>query len=372
MLIRNAVVFTGQTFAPGLRVRIVDGRIAETGDALTPAPGEETLDLGGDFLLPGLVDVHIHGIAGHDAMRGKDDVLAMGRTLRTYGVAAFCPTTMSASDADTAAALAGIRAAQRETGPDGARILGAHMEAPYLSDRHPGAQDGRFFRDPDPAHLLALTGGRPETVRVITLAPERAGSEAFIREAVRLGIRVSVGHTDADAETLHRAGDAGATRLTHTFNAHPPLHHRAPGSVGAALADERFYCELIPDGVHLHRDTVRLIALCKREKAVAITDAMEAAGMPDGVYSLGGQRVTVEGGAARLAGGSLAGSVLTLERALENLIRRFGIDPALACAMVTSSPADSVGEEAFGRIRPGTPVPLTRWTQDWRFAGCIG
>ena len=364
MLIRNAAVFTGAAFAPGLCVRLRDGRVAETGPDLAPRPGEDVLDLGGDRLLPGLTDVHIHGLMGHDAMRGEADVRAMSRDLRRLGVAAFCPATMSASDADTRTALAGIRAAAERPEPEGAIVLGAHLEAPYLSEAHPGAQDPRFFRDPDWAHFLSLCGGHPEAVRIVTLAPERPGSEAFIREAVRHGIRVSVGHSDADAETLHRAGDWGADRVTHTFNAAPPLRHRAPGLVGAALADDRFYCELIPDGVHLHPDTVRLISRCKGMRAAAITDAMEAAGLPDGTYSLGGQRVSVSGGAARLADGTLAGSVLTLPRALVNLTVRFGLDPATACAMVTRIPAESAGDTRCGRIAPGSPAPLLRWSAD--------
>ncbi|MBR4711334.1 MAG: N-acetylglucosamine-6-phosphate deacetylase [Clostridia bacterium] len=371
MLITNAAAFTGAGFHSGLRVRLADGVIAQTGEALTAAPGEDVLDLGGDYLLPGLVDAHIHGVMGHDAMRGEADVRAMSRSLRALGVAAFCPTTMSAPDAETAAALAGIRAVMLRPEPDGARVIGAHLEAPYLSAAHPGAQDARWLRDPDWAHFLALCGGDTAAVRTVTMAPERAGSEAFIRGAAARGIRVSVGHSDADAETLHRAGDWGATRVTHTFNAQTPLHHRAPGIPGAALTDDRFYCEMIADGIHLHPDTVRLIARCKGDRAVAVTDAMEAAGLPDGRYTLGGQAVTVSGGAARLADGTLAGSVLTLPEALENLIRRFGIDPARACAMVTRNPADSLGEPLLGRLVPGSPVPLTRWSPDWRFVSPV-
>lgn len=372
MLIVGGVVFTGEHLATGLSVRLREGAVAEVGEGLAPQPGEEVLDLAGDCLLPGLVDIHIHGAAGHDTMRGEADVRAMSRTLRQMGVAAFCPTTMSASDEDTAAALAGIRAVMERPEPEGARVLGAHMEAPYLSEKHSGAQRPRFLRDPDWDHFLTLCGGRPETVRTVTLAPERAGAEAFIREAAARGIRVSAGHTDASAELLHRAGDWGADRTTHTFNAQPPLHHRAPGAAGAALTDDRFFCELIADGIHLHPDTVRLIVRCKGTKAVAITDAMEAACLPEGVYTLGGYAVTVRDGSARLADGTLAGSLLTLRQALENLIRRFGIDPATACAMVTSAPAAAVGEERCGCMVPGSPAPLTRWTRDWRFAGCVG
>ena len=372
MLIINAGVFTGQCFREGLRVRIADGVITETGEVLTALPGEKTLDLAGDMLLPGFVDVHIHGCAGHDTMEGEEAIRAMSRALYRMGTAAFCPTTMSADEETTARTVAAIRRVMDNPEPEGARVLGAHMEAPFLSDRHAGAQRAEFFSDPDWEKLTRMTDGKPDTVRLITVAPERAGCEAFVRKARAAGIRVSAGHTDADAETLHRMADWGADHVTHLFNAQTPLRHRAPGVPGAALTDGRMYCEMICDGVHLHTDTVRLIALCKgAERAVAITDAMEAAGMPDGEYALGGQQVTVRGGEARLADGTLAGSVLTMPRALENLIHVFGQESAAACAMCTQTPAESIGEKLAGRILPGAPGLLTRWGRDWRMKGIV-
>ena len=372
MLIRNATVFTGREFRSGLQVRLTDGLVAETGAALKAFPEEETLDLAGDMLLPGFVDVHIHGCAGRDTMEGEDAVRAMSRALRKMGTAAFCPTTMSADAETTARALAGIRRVMEHPEPEGARVLGAHMEAPFLQESYAGAQKAEYFTDPDWEALTRMTDGKTETVRLITLAPERAGSDGFIRQAAAAGIHVSIGHTACDAEAVHYAADLGADHVTHLFNAQTPLHHRAPGVPGAALTDGRLYCEMICDGVHLHRDTVRLIALCKGAgRALAVTDAMEAAGMPDGNYTLGGQAVTVCGGEARLADGTLAGSVLTMPQALENLIRRFGIAPEEACAMCTSTPAESIGEGMCGRIVPGAPGILTRWSADWRWKGTI-
>jgi N-acetylglucosamine-6-phosphate deacetylase len=220
--------------------------------------------------------------------------------------------------------------------------------------------------------LKQLTGGDLAAVRLITVAPERNGSETFIRQAAAAGIHVSVGHTSATAEDTHRAADWGADHVTHTFNAQTPLHHRNPGVPGAALTDDRLYCEMICDGIHLHRDTVRLLARCKGpERAVAITDAMEAAGLPEGEYALGGQKVFVRNGEARLADGTLAGSVLTMPAALENLIHVFGIRPEDACAMCTCTPADSIGEKTAGRILPGAPAVLTRWSRDWRMTGVL-
>lgn len=372
MLIRNAAVYRGSGFYQGSDVRVRDGRILETGTGLEAEAGEAVTDLAGDFLVPGFVDVHIHAFRGQDTMQGEQAVRAMSRELRKLGVAAFCPTTMSASPGDTLRAIRGIRAVMDRPEEDGARVLGAHMEAPFLRESKAGAQRKEFFLDPSFETLKELTGGDLGAVRLITVAPEKPGSEPLIRQAVAAGIRVSVGHTAATAEETHLAADWGADHVTHTFNAQPPLHHRSPGVPGAALTDDRLRCEMICDGVHLHRDVVRLLAHCKGpERAVAITDAMEAAGLPDGEYALGGQKVFVRGNEARLADGTLAGSVLTMPRALENLIHLFGIRPEDACAMCTSAPADSVGEALLGRIAPGAPAVFTRWGSDWRMKGVL-
>ena len=371
MLIRNARLYIGNAFEDG-SVRLRDGRIAETGKDLRPEGREQETDLGGDTLLPGFVDVHIHAYGGRDTMEGEAAVRAMSRELRKLGVAAFCPTTMSAGVEETRKAVAGIRSVMDRPEREGARVLGAHMEAPFLQDDRAGAQRKEYFSDPSMETLEELTGGDLGAVRLITLAPERNGSREFIRRVAAAGIHVSIGHTAATAEQTHQAADWGADHVTHTFNAQTPLLHRAPGVPGAALTDDRLYCEMICDGIHLHRDTVRLLARCKGpERTVVITDAMEAAGLPEGEYALGGQKVYVRGGEARLADGTLAGSVLTMPRALENLIHRFGIRPEDACAMCTRTPADSIGEKRAGRIAEGAPAVLTRWSRDWRMTGVL-
>ena len=372
MLLRNGNVFDGEQFLEGMDVRLTERTVAETGYDLRASDGEEIIDLEGDYLLPGFVDVHIHAFKGQDTMNGEEAVRSMSRELFRLGVSGFCPTTMSAGEEETIKAVNGIRAVMERPEAEGAAVLGAHMEAPFLQEERAGAQRKEFFQDPDWDRFKQMTGGRPETVRLITIAPERDGSEAFIRKATDKGIHVSVGHTSADAETFHRAVRTGADHVTHTFNAQTPLTHREPGVPGAALTEDGVYCEMICDGIHLHHDIVRLIARCKgAEKAVAITDAMEAAGMPDGIYSLGGQQVIVKDGAARLADGTLAGSVMTMPKTLWNLIHLFGIDPTEACAMCTATPAASIGESRFGRITAGSPVPLTRWNRNWEFKGIV-
>lgn len=373
MLIQHAKAYLAGRFAPGTDVRIMDGLVAEVGCGLQALPGEESIDAAGQYLLPGFVDVHIHACQGHDTMRGEADVRAMSRALRAMGVAAFVPTTMSASIEGTREAVAAVRAVMEAPESQGAKVLGVHMEAPFLAESRCGAQLKEYFMDPSMEALEALTGGDVTAVRLITMAPERPGSEKFIRQAAERGITVSIGHTDAVAAQVHAAADWGASHVTHTFNAQTPLHHREPGVPGAALVDDRLYCEMICDGVHLHPDIIRLIARVKgAARAVMITDAMEAAGMPDGQYDLGGQAVFVHGAEARLASGTLAGSVLTMPVALRNMIRRFGIAPEDAARMCTLTPAESIGEEWAGRIAVGSPAPLTLWDAAWEGMRVVG
>ena len=365
MLIQHANAYCAGSFVQDVDVRVKDGAVEDVG-RLTALPGEETVDAAGKYLLPGFVDVHIHAFQGHDTMFGEDAVRQMSSGLAKLGVAAFLPTTMSASIEDTRKAVAGIRAVMEHPVAGGSRVLGAHMEAPFLAESKCGAQLKEYFLDPSMDALEQMADGHVDTVRIITMAPERSGAEAFIRAASSQGVTVSLGHTAATCEQAHQAADWGATHVTHTFNAQPPLHHREPGVPGAALTDDRLYAEMICDGIHLHPDVIRLIVRVKgADKAVMITDAMEAAGMPDGKYALGGQDVYVKNGAARLENGVLAGSILTMPVALHNMIHRFGIAPEQAVRMCTLTPAESIGEKLAGRILPGSPAPLTLWNAAW-------
>ncbi len=367
MLIINASVPMGEEFVSNMRVRLEKGCIAAIGAELVPHADESVLDLGGDYLLPGFVDVHIHAYQGRDTMQGEEAVRAMSRGLYEQGVSAFLPTTMSASIEDTRAAMDGVCAVMASPENRGAKALGAHMEAPFLNPKKAGAQKAACLRHPDWADFLYMAED-VSAVKIITIAPELPGAEEFIRRATDAGVNVSLGHSAATAEEANHAADLGANHVTHTFNAQPPLHHREPGLTGAALTDDRLYAEFIADGVHLHGDIIRLLVRAKGpHKAVAVTDAMEAAGMPEGEYSLGGQAVTVKDGQARLANGTLAGSVLTMKQAMHNLIHLFGIAPIDAVRMCTAAPAESIGEDIAGHMAIGSPVPLTRWSRDWQF-----
>ncbi len=369
MLIHGGTAFIGGTFTRA-DVRISGGRIAETG-ALSPMPGEETRDASGLFVLPGFVDIHIHGFGGYDCMRGEDDVRAMSRELIETGVAAFVPTTMSAGEDETRAALLGIQAVCDRPEACGARVLGAHMEAPFLSPKHIGAQRGECLQLPSVAAYMRMTAG-VNCVRMMTLAPELPGALELIKELKRRGVVTCAAHSDATAEDVHAAADAGLTQITHIFNAQTPLHHRAPGVPGAGLADERITVQMIADCIHLHPDVLRIAALCKGATGVAlISDSMEAAGLPDGQYALGGQAVFVSGGAARLAGGVLAGSTLKMHEAVRNMITRAGIAPEIVIPMATSTPARSIGAVGYGEIAPGYAGVVVMMDAGWNFVGAL-
>ncbi len=366
MLIENGRVFVDGAFRE-VSVRVENGRVADVGQ-LSPHGNETVRDASGCYVLPGFVDIHIHAYQGADCMHGEKAVRSMSRGLKKTGVAAFVPTTMSATKEETHAALCGIQAVHDAQETDGAYVLGAHMEAPFLNVEYKGAQRGECLLMPNLQDYEEMTKGI-SCVKLITLAPELPGALELIPELVRRGVAVCCGHTAAKAEEVHAAADVGLSQITHLFNAQTPLQHRSPGVVGAGLSDDRILCQVIADGIHLHPDTLRISALCKGASGIAlISDSMEAAGMPDGLYELGGQRVVVRDGAARLENGVLAGSTLVLHRAVKNMITLAGIAPEVVIPMATSTPADSIHESRFGRIFPGACGTLVLMDEQFNLA----
>ena len=338
------------------------GRIAEVGPSRTAPARADDLDATGQWVLPGFVDVHVHGGGGADFMHGTTEaVRQITRTHAQFGTTGLLATTLTAARGVTDRAIRAAREVQ-ETGPGAgeARVLGVHLEGPYLCPARRGAQPEAFVRLPDVdemAHWITL-GGR--AIKKITLAPEMAGAEAVIKEAVAAGMTVSVGHTDADAEQIEQAIDWGATGATHVFNAMRGLSHREPGAAGACLARREIVCEVIADGVHLHPLVVRLILAAKGpEGAVLVTDAIEGASMPDGVYHLGGQAVTVQNGTAAFADGTLAGSVLTMNRAFANVLAFAEISVTHAARLSSANAARQLGlAGTLGEIAVGQAADL--------------
>ena len=339
-----------------------DGAIAEVGTRRTSSAHSGDIDARGFLVLPGFVDVHVHGGGGADFMHGTiEAVRQVARTHARFGTTSLLATTLTASRNDTDKAIEAARAVM-EAGPgEGeARVLGIHLEGPYICAAKRGAQPEKFVRPPDAeelAHWIALSG---ENIRKITLAPEIAGAEDVIKLAHSKHITASLGHTNATAAEAERAIGWGATSATHVFNAMRGLHHREPGLVGLALTRPEIVCEIIADGIHLDPLIVRLIVAAKGlSGAVLITDAIEGAAMPDGAYTLGGQAVFVQNGTAAFADGTLAGSVLTMNRAFSN-VRRFAEVTLPEAALLSSGNAlRQMGLSGqFGAVAPGKIADL--------------
>ncbi len=269
-----------------------------------------------------------------------------------HGVTAFLATTMTDTPAATLAAVHAVATAPH-TYADGATLLGIHLEGPFLRPRFPGAQRADAIRPPDVEEFLALVEAGP--VRMITLAPEVPGAPAVIAAAAARGIAPVLGHTAASYEQCQAAVEWGVRQATHTYNAMTGLHHRQPGTLGAVLSDDRLYAQLIADNIHVHPAAMAILARCKGvARTVLITDAMRAAGLPPGDYELGGQPVAVRDGQCRLADGTLAGSILTLERGLANFAAAARLSLAQAWPASSRTPAASIGLAGeLGSIRPG-------------------
>jgi N-acetylglucosamine-6-phosphate deacetylase len=301
-------------------------------------------------VLPGFIDVHVHGGAGHDTMDGEDGVLGLARFHARKGTTALCPTTVTSEVSSLERALGGVaRAAARPPEGVSARVLGAHLEGPFISEARLGAQP-RHARRPDRALLERLLAAGP--VSLVTLAPELEGALELVAHLRERDIRASLGHSDAGLEAARAAYASGARGATHLFNAMSGVHHRSPGLAVAALETEGAFLELILDGHHVHPALLDLTLRAARGRVVLVTDAIRAAGLGDGETDLGGQRVTVREGRATLASGTLAGSVLTLDRALANAVTA-GLALERAAELLSRNPADYLGRPDLGRFAPG-------------------
>ena len=304
----------------------------------------------GAILTPGFVDIHGHGGGGFSYESDESDIRAARALHLAHGTTRAVLSLVSGSLEHLTAQAARI-AAMTHTD---AGILGTHLEGPFLDPGHRGAHDPAVLREATPDAVAALLAAGAGTIRQVTLAPELPGAAEAIRTFVDAGVAVAVGHTDADAEATRAAFEAGATILTHAFNAMPPLHHRAPGPVGAATADPRVTPEVIADGVHVDPELIRILFAAAPGRIALITDAMAAAGARDGRYTLGELEVDVVDGVARVAGTStIAGSTLTQDAALRVALEA-GIDLPSAVDALTRAPAAAIGvDDRLGILREG-------------------
>lgn len=331
-------------FADGVVLR------AGTGDEWRALPAGDAIDAAGAYLTPGFVDIHGHGGGGGTYDHGLDAIAAARAVHLARGTTRAVLSLVTASIDDLAAQVGMIA----DLSERDATILGTHLEGPFLDPGHKGAHTESLLRAPDEAAVARLVEAGRGTVRQVTLAPELPGGLAATAQFVAAGVAVAVGHTNATEAEASAAFDAGATLLTHAFNAMPGIHHRAPGPVVAAMRDERVTLELIADGIHVHPDVIALAFAGAPGRIALITDAMGAAGEPDGAYELGGLAVTVTDGVARLdEGGAIAGSTATQDAALR-LVVAGGLPLADAVAALTSVPARAIGLAGrYGSLRPG-------------------
>ncbi len=310
----------------------------------------DAVDGGGGCLAPGFIDSPGHGGGGSTYDDGADAITTARALHRTHGTTRAVVSLVTAS-IDDLARRAGVVADLAETDPT---ILGSHLEGPFLDSGHKGAHTGSLLRAPDAASVDRLLEAGRGTIRQVTIAPELDGAHDAIRRFVDAGVAVAIGHTDADADAARRAFDAGATIVTHAFNAMRGIHHRAPGPVVAALRDDRVALELIPDGAHVDLSLVAVAFDAAPGRIALVTDAMAAAGASDGHYELGGLEVEVTDGVARLAdGGAIAGSTLTQDEALRNVVAA-GVDLGAALTALSAAPARAIGRRDLGRLGIGS------------------
>lgn len=323
----------------------------------SPMPGDcDVLDASGLYVIPGLVDVHIHGSVGHDFSDGDPDgLLKIAAYLKSHGVTSFCPTSMTLPTEKLERSFQSIFALPQNG--EHASVAGIHMEGPFISPAKKGAQNGEYIVSPDIARFQELNEASGGMIRLVTIAPELPGSLDFIK-ALHDTVSISLGHTESDYDTTLEAFKAGANHATHLFNAMPPLLHRNPGVIGAAFDSPHVMVELICDGVHLAPAVIRMaFQLFGEDRVVLISDALRAAGMEDGTYELGGQQIFKKGNWATLKDGTLAGSVTNLFDCMKKAVS-LGIPLKSAVKAASVNPARSIRAEQIGGIAPGKRADL--------------
>ncbi len=342
----KGTILTPNGFLTGTLSLDDGGRVAHiSGTAIESARVREFMQ---PLILPGFIDLHVHGGGGRDIMEGGDALVHVARQHATRGTTALLATTMTAPVADLETAFTGVRELCERRIPRIARVLGVHLEGPYINSGKLGAQPD-FARPVAAQEIARLNAIAP--IRLITLAPEVDGHLGVIASLIASGYRVQLGHTLGSYEQGVAALAQGARGFTHLFNAMTGLHHREPGMAGAALAHAQ-YAEIIPDLLHVHPGALR-VALRAIPYLYCVTDSTSAAGMPDGDYSLGRHKVTKCLGGVRLPDGTLAGSALTMDQALRNLVDTLGLDLADASRRVSTFAADYLGLADRGRLTAG-------------------
>ena len=364
LIIINGTIITPFQLINGKAIIVEKGKILEIKNEeeinKLMLNGTEVIEAKNKFVVPGYINIHVHGGGGSDVMDGNYEAInQIAITHSRFGTTAFLPTTMTMSKDKIIRSLRSICEAVKK-GTAGAEILGIHMEGPYINPEKKGAQKEEEIKKISIEEFLEFNQASGNLIRLVTIAPEMPGAIGLIKYLYKQGIIASVGHTNATYVQTQAGIQAGLSHVTHTFDAMRGLHHREPGVVGAALTSPELTVEIIADGIHIHPIVLKILTKIKEgEKIVLITDAMRAAGMPEGVYDLGGQEVTVKKGRARLKDGTLAGSVLTMDKAVKNMVTKVGIPLPKAIQMASYNPAKSIGiDDKKGSLEPGKDADI--------------
>ncbi len=325
--------------------------------------GAEVIALPKDaIVVPGFIDQHVHGAGGSDGMDGTvNDIINIAKTLTEEGTTSFLVTTMTQSPENINNALSAVKEYMGLSPEGGARVLGVHLEGPFIAAAHKGAQPLEYVAVPVNDVFDGYNEKSGDAIRIVTLAPEVDGAKEFIRHLTEKGVVSSIGHTGAKYEDIAKAVELGASNVTHTYNAQTALHHREIGTVGSAMLIDSLNCELIADTIHVSVPAMKLLVKTKgKNKITLITDAMRAKGLPDGVSELGGQTVYVKNGEARLEDGTLAGSVLRMNRAVQNMVEKVGVPFTQAIDYATINPAKNLKiDKEAGSIAVGKRADFT-------------
>ena len=320
------------------------------------------------IVLPGFIDQHIHGAGGSDGMDGTvEDISVIAKTIVSEGTTSFLVTTMTQSKENITKAMQAVKDYREQDSQDGARVVGIHLEGPFIAAAHKGAQPLEYVKTPDIETFDEYNSASGNAIKIITLAPEVEGATEFIKHLTAKGVVASIGHTGAKFADIEKAIEVGASNVTHTYNAQTALHHREIGTVGSAMLLDDLNCELIADTIHVSVPAMRLLVKNKPlNKLTLITDAMRAKGLPDGVSELGGQTVYVKNGEARLQDGTLAGSVLRMNRAIQNMVEKVGVPFTQAVDYATINPAKTLKIDGeTGSIKVGKRADFTVLNKDY-------
>ncbi|MBR2441886.1 MAG: N-acetylglucosamine-6-phosphate deacetylase [Clostridia bacterium] len=314
------------------------------------------------IVLPGFIDQHVHGAGGSDGMDGTvEDISMIADTLAKEGTTSFLVTTMTQSPENILKAMSAVKEYRDMERKEGARVAGIHLEGPFIAAAHKGAQPLEYVKTPDIKAFDEYNAASGNAIKIVSLAPETEGAEGLIAHLTKEGVVASIGHTGAKYSDIEKAVALGASNVTHTYNAQSALHHREIGTVGSAMLLDELNCEMIADTIHVSVPAMRLLIKNKpHDKLTLITDAMRAKGLPDGVSELGGQTVYVKGGEARLQDGTLAGSVLRMNRAIQNVVEKVGVPFEKAVDFATINPAKNLKIDGeVGSIKLGKRADFT-------------